>query len=340
MRSSSSATLLKQLTSEKECPLCVVVTSPDRIRRERALRFLLDHFHPGDSKPRTFSFSENARHSPAPFLRDLEEPSLFEPTRFAVIRGIESAKALDIEPLAEFVRKKISGVHLLIIAESLPNIPTFKKLLDSHATTLIFEALKGAELRRWIEREVSSQGIVGAEDDLLELLSVLGDNGPDTIASVIEKFSLYLGDAKASKSALKALEPGRVTASDFDLAETLLGRNRAVSEALVLQLIAQGSSPFMLVGLLTKTFTSLYRIRVLLDKGLSTNDIKSATGISAWLFSKYLPLAQRTRQTTLEGIIDALLVADFRLKDRSLGPANVLSSVAMASSSSSSRGTI
>jgi hypothetical protein len=88
----------------------------------------------------------------------------------------------------------------------------------------------------------------------------------------------------------------------------------------------------MLLGLLTKTFTSLYRIRVLLDKGLNSPEIKNATGISPWLFSKYLPLAQRLRAPTLRATLEALIVADFRLKDRSLGPTAIFSGVAAAAS--------
>jgi DNA polymerase III delta subunit len=331
MPSPSAAKQLKSLTAQKECPGCVVITSPDRMRRDRALRFLLDHFADSNlPKPQTFSFGEQGRTSPQAFLRDLAEPSLFEPVRFAVLRQIESAKAADLEPVSEFIRKNISGVHLFIIGESLPNTPTFKKTVEAHATLLAFEALKGAELRRWIERETVTQGISGAQDDVMELLSSLGEDDPDAIARLIEKFALYLGEDKASKQALKALEPTRVTASDFELAETLLGRNRAASETLLLQLTAQGSSPFMLMGLLTKTFVSLYRIRILIDKGLGNSEIKNAMNMSPWLFSKYLPLAQKLRALTLSAAIDSLLIADFRLKDRSLGPAAVFSAIAAA----------
>jgi len=331
MPSVSAAKQLKELTQKEECPSCVVITSPDRMRRERALQFLIDHFVGSESqKPRSFSFGEQGRSSPDGFLRDLAEPSLFEPVRFAVVRNVESAKAADVEPVSEFIRKEIPGVHLLILGESLPNVPTFKKTIEAHATHLAFDALKGAELRRWIEREVTTQGISGAQDDVMELLSTLGGDDPDAIARLIEKFSLFLGDAKATRQALRSLEPTRATASDFELAETLLGRNRAATETLLVQLISQGSSPFMLIGLLTKTLVSLYRIRVLLDKGLGSSEIKNATGISPWLFSKYLPLAQRLSATSLQAAIEALFKADFRLKDRSLGPVAIFSGVAAA----------
>jgi DNA polymerase III delta subunit len=331
MPSVSATKQLKELTQKKECPSCVVITSDDRMRRERALQFLLDHFvGASGEKPRSFTCGEQGRTSPESFLRDLAEPSLFEPVRFAIVRSVESAKAADLEPVSEFIRKQINGVHLFIIGESLPNAPTFKKTVEAHAEHLAFDVLKGAELRRWIEREVATQGITGAQDDVMELLSSLGNDDPDAIAKLIEKFALYLGDTTASRQALKALEPTRATASDFELAETLLGRDRAATETLLLKLMSQGSSPFMLMGLLTKTFTSLYRIRTLLDKGLGNSEIKNAMGISPWLLSKYLPLAQRLRAPQLKTALEALLAADFKLKDRSLGPAAILSGVAAA----------
>lgn len=277
---------------------------------------------------RSFSCGEQGRTSPVSFLRDLEEPSLFEPERFAVIRSIEAAKAADVEPVSEFLRKQIPGVHLFIIGESLPNTPNFKKTLEAHATHLAFEQLKGAELRRWVEREVKQCQITGVDDAVIELLISLADEDPEAISQLIEKFALYVGDGQATVQALRALEPGRAHASDFELAETLLGKNRGSTEALLTQLVQQGSSPFMLIGLLTKTFTSLLRIRALLDSGVATHDIRNSMGLTPWIFSKYLPLAKQRTSNEFAKTVEALLVADFRLKDRSLGPTAIFSSLA------------
>lgn len=330
---SSAATTLKEITANRECPACIVITSPDRVRRTRTLEYLLKHFMTSaSSAPRSFSFTEQGRSSPSAFLRDLEEPSLFEPTRFAVIRSIESAKAADVEPVSEFLRKQVPGVHLFIVGESLPNTPNFKKTLEAHATHLAFEQLKGAELRRWVEREAKQNQLTDVDDAVIELLISLGQEDPESIAQLLEKFSLYLGDSKATEAALRALEPGRAHASDFELAETLLGRNRGNTEALLTQLFSQGSSPFMLIGLLTKTFTSLLRIRALLDNGIGPNDIRNSMGLTPWIFSKYLPLAKLRTTESFAKTIEALLIADFRLKDRSLGPAALFSSVAETAS--------
>jgi DNA polymerase III delta subunit len=328
MRSTSAASLLKEITSRSECPACVVITCPDRVRRDRAITFLLNHFAKGAPKPTSFTFSEQGRTSPTSLLRDLSEPSLFDPVRFGLIRGIESARAADVEPISEFLQRRVLGTHLVIVGASLPNTPNFKKFLEKNATIINFEPLKGAELNRWTERELKHSGIQEVDDAVVELLISLAGEEPETVGRLVEKFALYLGDSPATTQALRSLEPGRSSASDFELAETMLGKNRATTEALLLQLISRGSSPFMLIGLLTKTFTTILRIRALSDKGVSQGDIKADLAISPWLFSKYLPLARKISTGTLLRALSALAEADFRLKDKSLGPAAVFSSVA------------
>lgn len=328
MRSTSAASLIKEITSHKSCPLCTVITSPDRVRRERALRYILEHFAGKEYRPTTFTFGESGRASINNFINDVGEPSLFDPTRYAIVRGIESAKAADVEPLSQFITRKVEGVHLFIIGPSLPNTPNFKKTLDKFGTSLAFEELKGAELRRWTERELRQNGVDEASDELVELALSLTAEDPEAVASLIQKLSLYLDGDKPSTEALRLLVPGRSSASDFELADALLSKKRGKTEVLIHQLLSQGSSPFMLMGLLTKTFVSIYRIRAMLDRGLSQQDIRAALGISPWLFTKYAPIAQKASLTSLSAHCEALLAADFRLKDKSIGHGATLGSLA------------
>jgi DNA polymerase III delta subunit len=245
-----------------------------------------------------------------------------------VIKGIESAKAADVEPISEFLERATPGTLLFIVGESLPNTPTFKKKLEIHAKHLAFSELKGADLRRWVERELKQERIASYDEELIEDLIALGDEDPTLIAQLIHKFSLYLDGAPASRATLRLMEPGRAHASDFELAETLLTKNRALCEALVLQLTNQGSNPYMIIGLLTKTFNSLLQIRAMLDRGIGINEIRSHCGIIPWQLQKYLALAKTRSATSLTEILSALNRADFKLKDRSLGPAAILSEFA------------
>lgn len=328
MKSSSASALLKEISAMKSCPLCVFIGSPDRVRRERALAYILNHFAGKGHRPLSYSFSEQGRNNITNLLNEISEPSLFEPTRYVVIRGIDTAKVVDLEPLTAFLNKKISGVHVILVGDGFPQSQNFKKALEKLASVLIFDPLKGAELRRWTERELKTAGVVGATDEMIELALSLAGEEPEAVAALIEKLSLYLDGDTPTTDVMRKLIPGRSFASDFELADALMSKKRAATEVLIHQLISQGSSPFMLLGLLTKTFVSLYRVRAMLDRGLQPNDIRTALGVSPWLFNRYLPIARTQTLSGLTRHCEALLRADFRLKDKSVGHAATLSFVA------------
>jgi DNA polymerase-3 subunit delta len=328
MKSSSASALLKEITSMKTCPLCVFIGAPDRIRRERALRFILGHFAGKDIRPLSYSFTEQGRQNISGLLNEISEPSLFEPTRYVIIRGIETAKVVDLEPLTNFMNKKIEGVHIILVGEGFPQSQNFKKAVEKLGTVLTFEPLKGAELRRWTERELKQAGVEGATDEMVELALSLAVEEPEAIAALIEKLSLYLDGDTPTTEVMRKLIPGRSSASDFELADALMSKKRAPTEILIHQLISQGSSPFMLLGLLTKTFVTLYRIRAMQEKGLQQQDIRTSLGISPWLFNRYFPIARSQTLKSLSSHCEALLRADFRLKDKSLGHGATFSTLA------------
>ncbi|MEN9846837.1 MAG: polymerase delta subunit [Pseudomonadota bacterium] len=312
----------------KTCPLCVFISAPDRIRRERALRFILGHFAGKDIRPLSYSFTEQGRQNISSLLREISEPSLFEPTRYVIIRGIDTAKVVDLEPLTNFMNKRIEGVHIILVGEGFPQSQNFKKAVEKLGTILAFEPLKGAELRRWTERELKQGGVAGATDEMVELALSLAAEEPEAIAALIEKLSLYLDGDTPTTEVMRKLIPGRSSASDFELADALMNKKRAPTEVLIHQLISQGSSPFMLLGLLTKTFMTLYRIRASLDKGLQQQDIRTSLGISPWLFNRYVPIARTQTLKALSSHCESLLRADFRLKDKSLGHGAIFSTLA------------
>lgn len=260
-------------------------------------------------------------------MRELVEPSLFDPVRFGILTALHLAKAAEMERVIPFIEHPAPSTHLMIIGEGLPNIPSFKKAVEKHAELIAFTPLKGAELTRWVEKEFRQLGIVEAGTKLVD--KVLASQGEDVdgIAKALEKYALFLDGAAPSLETLELFLPTKSSASDFELANALLSRQRHIPELLVHQLLSQDSSPFMLMGLLSKTFVTLFAIRYMLDRGIGQNDIRSALELPPWIFGKYLPLAKQVPLTRLGGIIRGLMRTDFGLKDRSLGVDAVMSSL-------------
>jgi DNA polymerase-3 subunit delta len=326
MGTTSASTHLQDLVKREHSPHCIVITCLDRVRRERALTFLTNKLCPPGSTITSCSFADKQKVTPSDFMRELEQPSLFDPKRYGILHSVHLAKASDLERVIPFMEKPSPQTCLFIVGEGLPNIPSFKKVLEKHAEHVQFTALKGAELARWVEKEFRQNGVSDLTSKLVD--KVLASQGEDVdgIAKIIEKYALFLDGTMPSPETLELFLPQKSSASEFDVAEALLSRQRNIPELLLHQVLAQGTSPFMLIGLLSKTFVTLFAIRFLLDRGVGQNDIRSTLDISPWLFGKYLPLAKRISLKRLGNIIGALQRADFGLKDRSLGVDSVMSS--------------
>lgn len=326
MKHKSPSARVKELFSSNALPTLAVITSPDQIRRTRAIGHIEEQLSKKNLAIKSFTFTEMHKDNVRSFLTELGEPSLFEPHRIGHCRGIEKAKAADIEPVAKFIQDLPPGVTLLLSGADLPNSQLFKKSIGDHH--IHFEALQGAELRRWAEREFALQEISEVSDELVEYIIAIAEESPDQVSAYVEKFSLFLNGATPTLSALQQLFPAQVHANDFELAETILTAPRARVEVTLTQLVEQGSSPFMLMGLLGKTWSSLLAISALNQKGLGGNEIRNQLGLSSWIFNKYLPLSKRLSAEAATSSIEALMEADFALKDRSLGPEVVLSKLA------------
>lgn len=328
MKPKSTSAKLRELMEQSELPHCVAITAPDSIRLERAFKFIVEKFTKIGAHGRTFTFGESSRETLSRFLQELLEPSLFEPVRFGVLRNIGKTKVAELEPLVKFITASQTQTTVVLLGESLPNNQALKKAVDAKGAHIAFEPLKGAELARWVEREFSQAGIKDVDDDIVEqTLSIAGDS-PEVAASIIEKYALFLDGDAPNKASLRQMFPERAVASDFELAETLLTARRDKSEILLQHLFDQGSSPFMLMGLLSKTCTTLLRIKTLTDRGIASSEIRTQLGVSPWLFNKYAPLAKRLSRVQLAENLSHLMETDYRLKDRSLGPQTLFSKLA------------
>jgi DNA polymerase III delta subunit len=328
MKAKAPGTQLKELLEQKDTPPCILITSPDSVRRDRALKFLSEHFAKSGMYGRSFAFGESSKESLSSFLQELSEPSLFEPRRFGIIRQLDKAKAADVEPLTRFISAKRPGTSVVAVGVDLPNSQAFRKCVTENGVHIAFEPLKGAELRRWTEREFKHGGVEGVSDEVVEHVLVLASEDPDVTCRIVEKYALFLDGEEPTKATLRQMFPDRAHSSDFELAESFITARRERTEILLHQLFDQGSSPFMLMGLLSKTWSTLLRVRVLSDKGVSSNDIRAHLGISPWLLNKYAPLLKRGSSSVFAQHLDTLMQSDFRLKDKNLGAPVVFSSLA------------
>jgi DNA polymerase-3 subunit delta len=106
----------------------------------------------------------------------------------------------------------------------------------------------------------------------------------------------------------------------FDLTDALLRRDRVGALALLHELLAQGSAPLQIVGMVAYQTRTLMQVKALAERGLRPSQIAQTAGVAPFIAEKSLGLARRFSMTQLEAGHRALLEVDIALKRSRMTP--------------------
>lgn len=339
-RGPSSGSQLKEIVDRASFPQLIVILCPDEIRRRRACEHLLE---PHLAKTKSTSAVTRLRGqdvSPAAMRSlsmDLQMGSLFDPVRFWVIDRVDQIKIAEARDLAEAVNKFPKTHHLIALGESLPATHPLRARANEDKTFVDLPELKGAELSRWVERELALAKLETSDPSVVESFVQLGEGRPDLICKQVELASLYCEPGQLLTSNMtRQLFPGRFHPSDYDLLEALTHGDFPKAERLLQSLEIDDRSPYMLSAFLSRCWAQLIEVRQLLDRGFSEADIRARLSLSPWIAAKVVQQSKRLNKEVVMNGLEALLWTDSRLKGRGAGPSSVLSQTAWRLTSASS----
>ena len=304
----------------------MLICAPDEIRKRRMCDHLQSKITDGKrSAVQTFDAKLLNAQQLTNLRDELSSQSLFAPFRLFIIRRVDEIPATLIESFVELLKAELAGVCVLCFASNLPASSLVLKFFKSRKTAIQLEALEGAALEKWIQKELKYQGIKEHEQAVTNQLISSGDANPDLIAQLISHAALYTDGDKLKATDLKALFSESMEASEFDFVDALMQKNEARSQSLLSVILASGKSPFMLVGLLQRSFSTYVAIAGLLKEGKNTGEIAQQLKLQPWLLKKHLAVVQKYPISQLKRCVESLLRADSKLKNRSLGTESIFS---------------
>jgi DNA polymerase-3 subunit delta len=227
--------------------------------------------------------------------------------------------------LAAALKSGIGTSRMILLASSLPARNPIRAAVEKKGQVIDLPELKGAELRRWTEKELRMAGFEEFPEAAVEGLSVLGDESPDQLVKLIEHLALYLEGKSLRVQDIAAVFPGRFEPTEYELLDAIAQRNIGQAEALLSALLRSGKNPFMMISLFVRTFSTYLSIRSLLDRQLAQAEVRQTLGIAPWLFQKHLGAVKGSSLSKLRDSLTAILRADSKLKNRSLGPESIFS---------------
>lgn len=326
---------LREVLAAPTLPPVVFVSSIDRSRRERTVDLLLDRAASLSGVAKTQIRSIVTKFSAADlkgagflkFEQACASYSLFSKVQLVLVTDCDELSADQTDQMLTLLPDIKSPTCLIMASKPLPGNSRLGKCLRQTGVALEFAEVKGAELRRWVNRELNRHGIKEVDGDVVDGLIGIGEGLLDKIAPCIELLGLYVEGGTVTGMDLAKLFVGRVPPSPFLISELIASGAPVKADGLARELTDEGRHPLMLTGLIARSFHNYLKIGALLAAGASQAEIRGRIKLPPWVFQRCLESARRYPTTRSGDIFRALIRDDSKLKNRSIGPDAVLSTL-------------
>ena len=321
MPTKRSGDIVAEIKKLDAFPALMLVSSADRIRKQRLLEVCFTHFFAGAKPPevRRIDATDLTLKSLTSLADELHAQSLFSKREIIIIQQVEELDAACAKALAQILEGPQLAVDVVLWGDALPAAHALKKLCVKRSAVFELPELKGPTLKRWCEKELKLNGVGDIGDTVVDLLLSLSGGSLDVLHALCEHCGLYADGGKLNSADLHKLFVEQIEPSEFELVDTLQSSNRARVELLLQQTIESGKSPFALIGLISRVFANYLSIAHLLKQGRTPADIRNELGLTPWILNKTLPVAKKYSVSRLAQIQRQILRADSKLKNKSLG---------------------
>lgn len=316
------------LLENDNCPPVVLIVSPDQIRGERFVAALMQKFIPLSSNQQSAIKKLSARNLTSNDLKILQQElaslSLFSPIKSALVTQIQELSTGLNKELCNLANEMPGDAYLFLTCGEIKKTDPIYKLCRSKKCLVEIPALSGQNLHQWVERELQHAGIKQYPKAAVTAIIELGANSPDQIVRLVNHLALFSENQSLSTEDIFDVFITASNPNEFRLIDALANGKPLQAQAELSQLIAGGKSPFLFLALVYKTFSNYLTIRTLAENGQKMPLIRDRLKLPPWLFDKQAAAANKYKLYQLKACLSAIVGADSKLKNRSLGDEFVL----------------
>jgi DNA polymerase-3 subunit delta len=191
----------------------------------------------------------------------------------------------------------------------------------SGAYSQYFPILNSAELGRWVESKLKSEGQTISKPALQLLVGMIGGDLWQMNNELDKLISYKLGsgsDRVISLEEVQLLVNHELNQSIFELTDAISNRNKAKAVAILNEQVAQGVADLYLLTMLVRQFRILLGVRQGLDNGLSPKQIGDVLKLNSFVLNKSINQARNFNLSSLTSIMSTLAKIDYRFKTGAL----------------------
>ena len=216
--------------------------------------------------------------------------------------------------IAEGIKALPDFTELIIIGGDVkPANPLLKELMPTNRVRMM-KKLRPAELKSWVNRQVTEKGSKispAAVDILVQFV------GSDlwVMASEIEKLSLYCGKREIDVKDVRELVSATQEANIFTMVDAILEGKVSTAQSLFHRLLGDGVAPTHLLIMISRQVRIIYQMKEMRKLNKPRKDIATALGLNfEFVLNKAWAQADKYSLERLKEIYHRLLDTDIAIK--------------------------
>lgn len=216
--------------------------------------------------------------------------------------------------LKDYVKRMPESTVLVLIDGRLRKENVMLIELGPQAKITEFKALRGDELRGWIQSRAAKMGCTMSARALKLLSDLIGSN-LQLLSIEIEKLCLYAQGRRIEENDVKSLVAETRESTVFDMVDAILAHRTDEATRLIHRLENEGSAPPYLLFMITRQFRIVLQAKDLLQQQRKVDEIRNSLGITKdFVLQKTLKQARAYSTGRLREIYRKLLDTDISIK--------------------------
>ena len=254
---------------------------------------------------------------------DIMSPPMFEPYkmiewRYPSFDKMKESELEELERLVDLVAETDYAVLAFLVSEGDIDLGTpkkeskFAKRFGEKIRILNFDKCTDAQLLSWLKRHFDAEGVEVTREVLDALVFRAGHsmtvlNNEVTKLCMLAKSRSQPGVSVADVELVASSTPECDT---FALSNAIIERNKRGAFIALEEMKSRRLDPIMILGMMAKTYTDIVSIVMMLNDGINSNDIQTATKMNPYKLKLYVQAAKRFTAEKAKNILAELSRVD------------------------------
>ena len=254
---------------------------------------------------------------------DVMSPPMFDrykmiEWRYPNFEKMKESDLVELEKLLDLVKATDYAVLAFLVSDGDVDLGTpkkeskFVKRFKDRLNILSFAKSTDAQLLSWLKRHFDAEGVTVTADVVNTLIFRVG-HSMTVLNNEVTKLCMLAkarGLDRITVQDVEAVSSSTPECDTFALSNAILERDKKGAFLALEEMKSRRLDPRMILGMMSKTYTEIVSVVMMLTDGTNSNDIQTATKMNPYRLKLYLTAAKRFTPEKANAILSELARVD------------------------------